>query len=94
MLFLKKLSNVTFYSFLLLFSKCLLEKKLRPLVSWVSDTRSVLILNELKILNILKMLRSDLKNKNQDLPNTTGKKQSLCDIIKQLSALLMANSQR
>lgn len=76
-------------------SQCLLEKNLRPLISWVSShNRSVLILNELKTLNILKMLHSDLKNKNQDLPNTTGKKQSLCDIIKQLSALLMANSQR
>lgn len=36
------------------------------------------------------MLHSDINNKNQDLSNATGKKQSPSDITKQLSALLTA----
>lgn len=36
------------------------------------------------------MLHSDINNKNQDLPNATGEKQSPFDIIKQLSTLLIA----
>ena len=36
------------------------------------------------------MLHSGINNKNQDLPNATGKKQSPSDITKQLSALLTA----
>lgn len=42
------------------------------------------------MLNILKVLHSDISNRNQDLPNATGKKQSASDMIKQLFALSVA----
>lgn len=42
------------------------------------------------MFNSLKVLHHNLSNRNQDLPNATGKKQSASDTIKQLFALSIA----